>query len=206
MHRVRTHQEAVALAGGAAAFVEGPDDEGLATAAVAGGEDAGDAGGVFLVLGFDVAAGVGFELEGLEERLLGAEEAHGEQHELRGEDFFGAGTFLRAEVAFVVFLPLDIDDVDGLHVAVGIAFEVGGGGEIDAGIVAEFGGGFFLAVVHLVGLGPFGPRIVAARSMGGLAMISSCVTLLQPWRMAGADAVGAGVATADDDDVFVLRR
>ena len=65
-----THQEAVAFAGGTAAFVEGPDDEGLTTAAVTGGKDAGDAGGVFLVLGFHVAALVTFDVEGFEQGLF----------------------------------------------------------------------------------------------------------------------------------------
>ena len=52
------HQELVALARDATAFVEGPDDERLAATAIAGGEDAGDVGHVLLVLGFDVGAGV----------------------------------------------------------------------------------------------------------------------------------------------------
>ena len=57
------HQVAVALAGGAAAFVEGPDHQALAAAAVAGGEDALEAGGVFLVLGLDVGARVALDAE-----------------------------------------------------------------------------------------------------------------------------------------------
>jgi hypothetical protein len=57
------------------------------------------------VLGLDVAARVGFDAELLEQRLFGAEEAHGEQHELRGEDFSVPGTFLRAELALVVLSP-----------------------------------------------------------------------------------------------------
>ena len=92
---VRAHQIAVALAGGAAAFVEGPDDEALAAAAVAGGEDAGNARGVFPVLGFDVAARVALDAERVEQRLLRPEEAHGEEDELRGQHFLGAGDVLR---------------------------------------------------------------------------------------------------------------
>ena len=49
-----THEEAVAFACGGAAFVDGPDDERLATAHVAGGEDAGEIGGEFPVIGFHV--------------------------------------------------------------------------------------------------------------------------------------------------------
>src|SRR5690349_9063986 len=44
------HQIAIALAGSAAALVDGPDDEALAAAAVAGREDAGDAGGELIGL------------------------------------------------------------------------------------------------------------------------------------------------------------
>ena len=198
----RPHEEAVTLTGGTPAFVEGPDDEGLTTAAVTSGEDAGEAGGVLLVLGLDVAAGVAFDVEGVEKRLLGSKEAHGEQDELRGEDFFGPWDLLRAEVALFILLPLDIDDMDGLHIAVGIAFKVGGSREIDAGIVAELGSGFLLAVVHLVGLGPLRPRIVrgaAERRFGHDLKLRDGGAAVTD---AGADAVGAGVATADDDDVL----
>ena len=48
------HQVAVALAGGAAAFVESPYDEALAAAAVAGGEDLRDARAVFAVVGLHI--------------------------------------------------------------------------------------------------------------------------------------------------------
>ena len=71
--RGRAHQVAVALTGGRAAFVDRPDDEALAAAAVAGGEDAGKIGRVDVVVGLDVAAGVGVEGKRLDERLFGSE-------------------------------------------------------------------------------------------------------------------------------------
>ena len=71
------HEVAVALAGGAAAFVEGPHDEALAAAAVAGSEDAGDALGVFFEVGFHVAARVALDAERVEQRLLGSEKTDG---------------------------------------------------------------------------------------------------------------------------------
>src|SRR4051812_26539585 len=46
------HQEAVAFAGGAATFVDRPDDEALAAAAVAGREDVREVRPILLVLGF----------------------------------------------------------------------------------------------------------------------------------------------------------
>ena len=56
-----SHEELVALACHTAAFVEGPDDEGLTATAIARGEDARDVGHVLLVVGLDVGAGVAFE-------------------------------------------------------------------------------------------------------------------------------------------------
>ena len=60
------HKVTVAFAGGAAAFVEGPDDQALAAAAVAGGEDAFKIGGVLFELGHDVGAGVAFDAQSVE--------------------------------------------------------------------------------------------------------------------------------------------
>ena len=55
------HQVAIAFAGGAAAFVEGPNDQALAAAAVPSGEDALEVGRVFLEFGLDVGAGIAFD-------------------------------------------------------------------------------------------------------------------------------------------------
>ena len=48
------HEEGVDGAGGAAAFVDGPDDEGLSAAGVPGGENSRNARGVLPVFRFDV--------------------------------------------------------------------------------------------------------------------------------------------------------
>src|SRR5205085_11207578 len=50
----RAHQIAVAFAGRAAAFIERPDNQALATPAIAGSEDAFDVSGVFVEVGFGV--------------------------------------------------------------------------------------------------------------------------------------------------------
>jgi hypothetical protein len=93
------HQVAVAFAGGAAAFVDGPDDQALAATHVARREHAGDAGGVLAVLGPGVAARVAFDAELGEQLVFGAEEAHGQEHELGGEDLLAAGDFAHRELA-----------------------------------------------------------------------------------------------------------
>ena len=58
-----THQEAVTFARGAAAFVERPDDETLAAATIARGEDAFDVRRVFLEFSLRVRARVAFDAE-----------------------------------------------------------------------------------------------------------------------------------------------
>src|SRR5262245_27644007 len=93
------HQIPVALTSGAATFVEGPDDKALSAAAIAGGEDAREAGGIFLVLGLHVAARVALDAEGVEERLLRPKETHRKEDELRGQHLLGAGNILRHERA-----------------------------------------------------------------------------------------------------------
>ena len=201
------HQVAIAFARGAAAFVDGPDDQALAAAAVAGGEDALDAGRVFLVLGLDVGARVGFHIDFLQQRLLRAEETHRQQDELRGASLFGAG------LSFGMNWPLSFFSHSISHGArapctlpVVVADELLHGGEIDARIGAEFRGGFFLAVVQLVDLRPFRPRIVVGALHRRLRQDLDLHEALAAVAHRRADAVGAGVAAADDDDVLALRR
>ena len=100
------------------------------------------------------------EAEGVEEGLFGADEAHGEQHELRGADLFGARDVDRDELPLVVLLPLNLDRHEFLQVALFVADELLHRREVNARICAETGCRFLLAVVHLVDLRPFGPRIV----------------------------------------------
>ena len=50
--------------------------------------------------------------------------------------------------------------------------------------------------------GHSGHGVCGARVSGGLGMISNWRTLAAPWRKTGAKAVGAGIATADDDNAL----
>ena len=70
------HEVAVALAGGATAFVESPDDEALAAAAITGGEDAFEVGGILLEVGLDVSARIAVNTEVGEQRLVWSQKAH----------------------------------------------------------------------------------------------------------------------------------
>src|SRR3954469_18382376 len=70
------HQETVALAGGAAAFVEGPHHEALAATAIAAGKHVFEVRAVFVEVGLHVRARVAFDAERVEQRLFGPEETH----------------------------------------------------------------------------------------------------------------------------------
>ena len=59
------HEVEVALAGGTASFVEGPDDKALTATSVASREDTGDAAGVFAVVGFHIATRIALNTEGI---------------------------------------------------------------------------------------------------------------------------------------------
>src|ERR1017187_6108286 len=126
------HEVAVALARGATAFVEGPDHQALPPAAVAGGKDAFEIGGVLLETGFDIGALVAVNAKVLKQRLLGTQKTHSEQDELRRPDLFGPRHFLGHEVAFLVPLPLDLDRADLPPPAVVVADKLRGSGEINA--------------------------------------------------------------------------
>src|SRR4051812_8293620 len=104
------HKVPVALAGGGAALVDGPDDQALAAAAVAGGEDAGEAGRVLAGRSFGVAALVALDAELLDQGVFGTEEAHGEEDELARHDLLRLWELLRDEAALVILLPLDLDE------------------------------------------------------------------------------------------------
>ena len=80
--------------GGAAAFTDGPDDEALAAAHVAGAEDAVEVCHVVFIDG-DIAAGVFLEVELLDRAgMLGMDKAHRQKTKIAVEIEFAAGDFL----------------------------------------------------------------------------------------------------------------
>ena len=85
-----------------------------------------------------------------------------------------------------------------------VADEFFGADEILPRVGAEEGGGFLLAVIELVDLGPLRPGIVGGafqRRLGQNLELHQASAAV-PHR--GADAIGAGVAAADDDHVLSL--
>lgn len=77
------HEVAIHLNGGSATLGDTPDDEGLASAAVTGGEDAIDAGRELALRRLDVRATVLVDAEGLDRRFLGTEESQSEENAVR---------------------------------------------------------------------------------------------------------------------------
>src|SRR6478736_4512101 len=196
------HQVAIALAGRAAALVDRPNDQTLPATAIAGGEDPLDRSRVLLVLGLDIGTGVGLEIEVLEQGLLRPEKSHGQQHELCGPGLFRAGNLLRHELALVVLAPLDLDGDELPYVTRGVADKLLHGRNVDARVGAVLGGGLLLAVVQLVGLRPLGPGVVGRalqRRLGENLDLEEALAAVAHRR---ADAVRAGVAATDDDDVL----
>ena len=57
-----------------------------------------------------------------------------------------------------------------------------------------------------IACGHSGHGVEAARVSGGLGMISNLVDALRALAMAGAQAVGAGVAAADDENALAFRE
>ena len=82
------------------------------------------------------------------------------------------------------------------------AGEFFGGCEINAGIAAEFGGGFLLAVIQPINLGPFRPGIVCGAVHGRTRQDFQLHQAFAAVAQRGADAVRSRVAAADDDNVL----
>src|SRR6266705_2249448 len=92
--------------------------------------------------------------------VLGPEEAHREQNQLRRPNFFRAGYFSHRKSAARPLLPADLHGMDGLDATLGIRFELFGRKRVGAGIGAELGGHFFLTVVHQINFWPLRPRVI----------------------------------------------
>ncbi len=137
--------------------------------------------------------------------MLGPEESHREQNELCGHDLFRAGHFDRDELAFLVLLPSDLHGDELFDRAVLIAVEALYGRDVRARIGTELSRGFFLAVIHLVDLRPLRPRIVRGAIHRRLLHDLDLREALAAVTHRGRDAIGAGIAAADHDDVLAAR-
>src|ERR1043165_7120625 len=207
-HRL-AHQPAIAFACGTAAFVDRPHHEALPTPHVARGEDVRQTRLILAILCPDIVRAVGqllyLDAELFEELILRTEKSHRKQHQLRRQHFFGAGYLLHRESAIVPPGPFDADGVDFLDVAVFIADKFFRADEILARVVAEDRSGFLLAVVEFVDLGPLRPRIVGSAFHRRFRQNLELRQALAAVAHRGADAVRAGIAATDHNDVLALR-
>ena len=100
--------------------------------------------------------------------------------------------------------PLDANRVQFLDATVFVADKLLRLDQVLARVGAEDGRRFFLAVIHLVNLRPLRPRIVGRpfhRRFGHNLELHEAAAAVAHRR---ADAIGAGVAAANDDHVFSL--
>src|SRR3989338_8647529 len=111
LRQVRTpHQILINIPGNTSSFVDGPDDQALAAAHIAGGEYPFDAGGEFSVFGPGVGSLVALHIKPFQNRFFWPQKTHGQKHKLRRQDLFGTGNLFRNKTSLIVFLPLDADD------------------------------------------------------------------------------------------------
>src|SRR6186713_3048705 len=102
----------------------------------------------------------------------------------------------RDELTLVVLVPADVHGHDAGEIAVGITIESLHGSQIDARVRTELRCSLFLAVIHLVDLGPFGPRVVRGAIHGRHRHDLELRERLAALAHGSADAVSAGVTTA----------
>ena len=125
----------------------------------------------------------------------------------RRPHLLAARHLLHREAAVAVLHPLDANRVHLLQVALPrrrrIAWSTD---DVLARVVAEERRRLFLAVVELVDLRPLRPRIVGRARVGRPRQDLELHQALAAVPQRRADAVGAGVAAADDDDVLALGR
>src|SRR5262249_41542954 len=191
------HQVEIDAARGGATFGDRPHDQRLAALHIAAREHAAHAGHPVSVAP-DVAALGELDAEiGQHARTLGAEEAHGEQHELHLEGELGARDRLELEPAPLAN-HLDLARLERPHAAPIAAEETLGRAGIDA-LAA-----LLVSARHAEDVGPLGPRIVGRALVGRARQELELVDRGGALAVHRAQAVGAGIAAADDDDALAL--
>ena len=101
-------------------------------------------------------------------------------------------------------IPAQPYGLDGLQLAVLVAHQLGHGGLVDPGIVAEEGDGLLLAVIGFAHPWPLRPGVIFRPLIGGLGHHLQLGHAGAAVADAGAHAVVAGVAAAHDDHVLTL--
>jgi MFS family permease len=142
------HQITVALARGAAAFVEGPDHQALSPTAITRGEDSRHVGGVLFERRLHVRSRVAFDPELIEQGLFRPEKPIASNTSCAGTTFSVPATSSGNELALFRCEPTRSGRSRLFDVTTGIAIELLHRGEINPRITAELGGGFLLTVIQ----------------------------------------------------------
>ncbi len=110
-----------------------PDDERLATTAIASSEDAVDTGRVLLGRRLDVRPSVLLDVKVLDDVALGTKETKRKEDELGREEFLGSRYFLHLPASTAVLGPFYADSVQALELTI-LDDEILGGDAVLAGI------------------------------------------------------------------------
>ena len=136
------------------------------------------------------------QVEGLGQDRLGSGEADRQQHQLAGEDQLGAVDLLELAFAHLVEVLLDADGVQLLDVAAVVADELLG---LDLPVALA---PFFVRGGEAEDLGPERPGGLRVLVLGRARVVVELEDRAGLLAVAGAQAVGGGVAAADDDHVL----
>ena len=195
----------VDLASAHAALVDAPNDKGLAATAVTSGEDAVDVGAVLARRGLDVLASILLDDTG-HDLLLRAEETHGQEDKVSGEDLLAALDLLHVPAAAGGLGPLDTDGLDALDVALAIVNELLGHDAVLTRVLAHVGLDLGVTVVHTVDARPLRPWVVAGTLGRRLGQQLEVDDALGTVANGSTNAVVTGVTTTNDDNVLALGR
>mmetsp|Transcript_23427 Transcript_23427/g.67264 ORF Transcript_23427/g.67264 Transcript_23427/m.67264 type:complete len:944 (+) Transcript_23427:2462-5293(+) len=152
-----------------------------------------------------VAARVELQIQRFGHELLGTQETERQEHQIRLEVLFAVWDFRHLPPAgLLVALPLDAHGAEADEVAIVVAHELLGVDQELAGVLAELGRHLLVTVVNAEDGWPLWPGV------GGCACRGLSWHELKvddgggPVSHGGADAVVAGVSSADDDDPLAL--
>src|SRR5665213_3284040 len=194
----RSHQEFVDRARALATFADRPHDERLAAAHVAGGEHAIDAGAVVVGAGPRIAARVARDAERIEYAGARACEAHRQQHELGLDRELRARYFGHSHLSVRIPRPVDARADEPLDAAVATLEAL----RRDRPVTLA---SLFLRRRRAQLDRPVGPRQRLVFVLGRLRQQFELHDRQRALAVGRADAVGPGVATADDDHVLAGR-
>jgi hypothetical protein len=193
----------VDLAGAHAALVDAPDDEGLAAAAIASGEDTLHVGVVLARRGLDVLASILLD-HASHDLLLGTEETHGKQDKVGVEDLLATLDLLHVPAAACGLGPLDTDGLDALDVTLTIVNELLGHDAVLTRVLAHVSLDLSVTVVDTVDARPLRPGVVAGTLRRRLREQLEVDDVLGTVTNGSTNAVVTSVTTTNDDDVLAL--